>query len=1038
VILLAVLTSLAPAGRASAQLGEEIPNGNYYVAVQGLYLGEYRDAAQELRRQSQRGLRTTLARWVDSICYHAMLGEVFYHQGRNAEALAEFDQACQYLLKYPNWLTRVSFQRPPQPDPNPARRVAPWGQSTRQSVPAQFSRTEQVAFGQLDNSDVVRRGGVVMPAEYRRVNIVEIVRTTCLAIRRRAELLGPLAPHDQLFKDLLNVLSRGNLVPAGHWTSAWIDLERGLVQAALGQNDQASISLNRATVAGGQFDHPLTCVALLESGRLAIRAGQGAGAAQLLNEAGYSAYYYENWDVLTESVWFGWTNHLAHGGGGVYSPLDPIAAWAQSNRLHHISVKLRLAQAESLMWAGQIQPATALLSGPGRPLGQIAGSLSAIHHLYLQAASHFLQRRADTGREVLSQALAAQAAASLRNFQIGLTDKAYDQSIISPRIAVDLYKALLAEPTPADWAYQPLDVMAVLTTDHRPAFDRWFMATMERKDSPALLEVSELAKRRRFLASLPMGGRLVALRAILEAPEHELSRDAILQRQQILGSLPEYRELSAAGNQLTVELQAGPVLAKEGENFKQWADRYEQLKVNAKKREDLLMQLALRRLPASLEFPPRRSASELQEALPEGEALMVFHSAGGQLYAFLVTRNDVHLWGLGEARRLRPKVADFLRDLGNYSSGRTVDAEELMSSAWHKSAGELYKAIFADARLDLAKTESLVIIPDDVLWYLPFEALLPDPAAPSHVLAANVPIRYGPTAALAVGNDQPLRRPQRTGIVGAELAADETISGGDDLWAGLEGVVSGPLRIGTPLSAPGYLIAPLLDTLIVLDDVSSDRASAGWSPLPKSSVGASDTLDAWMELPYGGPERVVVSSFTTEAEQGLRTMRRGAGDSPGGDVFQTACRLMATGARTILLSRWRTGGRTNYDLVREFVQELPEARAADAWRRAVMLAREAPADVNREPRLKRSGNVTTLPTAEHPFFWAGYLLVDTGTRPAREIKALQLPTPAGGEVINDAAGATIRVPLPPLPAPQSAGGKQEPTKQSGDGAKVGK
>jgi hypothetical protein len=283
-----------------------------------------------------------------------------------------------------------------------------------------------------------------------------------------------------------------------------------------------------------------------------------------------------------------------------------------------------------------------------------------------------------------------------------------------------------------------------------------------------------------------------------------------------------------------------------------------------------------------------------------------------------------------------------------------------------------------------------------------------------------------------------LRRPQRTGIVGLELAADEAISGGDDLLAGLEGVVSGPLRIGAPLPAPGYLIAPLLDTLIVLDE-SSDRASAGWSPLPKSSAGASDTLDAWMELPFGGPERVVISSFTTEAEQGLRTMRRGAADSPGGEVFQTVCRLMANGARTILLSRWRTGGRTNYDLVREFVQVLPETPAADAWRRAVMLAREAPVDVNREPRLKRSANLTALPTAEQPFFWAGYLLVDTGTRPAREIKVVQPPTPPAGEVINDAAGATIRLPLPPLPAPQSAGGKQEPAKRGGDaGNKAGK
>jgi hypothetical protein len=188
--------------------------------------------------------------------------------------------------------------------------------------------------------------------------------------------------------------------------------------------------------------------------------------------------------------------------------------------------------------------------------------------------------------------------------------------------------------------------------------------------------------------------------------------------------------------------------------------------------------------------------------------------------------------------------------------------------------------------------------------------------------------------------------------------------------------------------------------------------------LPRSSAGASDTLDAWSALPIGGPERIIVTSFTTEAEQGLRTARRGAAGAPGSEVFESVCRLMANGARTILLTRWRTSGRTNYDLVREFVQEFPHASAAEGWQRAVVLAREAPLDLNREPRLKRSAGDIGLPTADHPFFWAGYLLVDTGTRPQKESEPAAAPG-NGGDVMKDAAGTTIRVPLPALPPPQS-------------------
>jgi hypothetical protein len=1031
-ILLALLVAIADVPPAAAQVGEEIPSANYYVAVHAVYTGEYREAVQDLRRQSQRGLRTTLARWVDSICYHAMLGEVFYHQGRNAEALAEFDQACQYVLQYPNWLTRVNFQRPPQPDPNLARRAAPWGQSTRQSTPAQFPRTEQVAFGDFVTSDTLRRGGVISMPEYRRVNVVEIVRTSALAIRRRAELLGPLAPHDQLFKDLASALARGNLSPPGHWSSVWIDLQRGLVQSALGQFDQAGITLNRAMIAAGQFDHPLTCVALLEQARLAIRTGNGVAASQLLAEAGFSAYYYENWDVLTESVWLGWANYVAHGGAGVYQAVDAIGTWAQANRLQHITVKLRLAQAESLLWAGQLPQAATLLGGPARPLGQMAGSLATIHHLYLQAVLNYLQGKPEPGGEALTQALTAQAAASLRNFQIGLTDKSYDAGAISPRVAADLYKALLAEPTAADWAYQPVDVMAVLTTAHDASFDRWFLAALERKDFPSAFDVTEQAKRRRFLASLPLGGRLVALRAILEAPERELSRDAVLQRQQFIASFPAYRELSAAGTVLQNELRAGSVLAKPGDAVKPLSDRYELWRQNAESREQMLMQFALRRLPSSLEFPPSRPLTDLQKLLAEGEALVVFHAAAGQLYGFVITTADTHQWKVSDARRLRARLIDFLRDLGNYSGARTLSAEELTKTAWHKSSSEAYNMIFAESRLDLSKTKTLVIVPDDLLWYLPFEVLSPDATAPPQVLAARVPIRYGPTAALVVGNDLPLRRPRHSGIVAAELNADEAITGGEDLIGRLEKQVTGPLRIEPPLAVPGYLVAPLLDSLIVLDDVSIDRAAVNaWSPLPRSPAGANDSLDAWSRLPFGGPERLVVTSFTTEAEQGLRGSRRGAAGPPGSEVFQTTCALMASGTRTILLSRWRTGGRTNFDMVSEFVQELPQATAADAWRRAIVLAREAPVDIAREPRLKRSDELTSLPSADHPFFWAGYLLVDTGTRPDTE-DPWPTATGIGGEVTSDAAGTTIRTPAAPLPAPQSRGEKQSPAESKTD------
>ena len=112
-----------------------------------------------------------------------------------------------------------------------------------------------------------------------------------------------------------------------------------------------------------------------------------------------------------------------------------------------------------------------------------------------------------------------------------------------------------------------------------------------------------------------------------------------------------------------------------------------------------------------------------------------------------------------------------------------------------------------------------------------------------------------------------------------------------------------------------------------------------------------DAPEAAAVLPYGGPQHVIVAGFTTAAEQGLKTSRRNAAREvrPGSEVFQTLCGMMATGARTIVLSRWRTGGRTNLELVREFVRELPQLPATEAWQRARLLRarRRSTARMNR-------------------------------------------------------------------------------------------
>jgi hypothetical protein len=362
----------------------------------------------------------------------------------------------------------------------------------------------------------------------------------------------------------------------------------------------------------------------------------------------------------------------------------------------------------------------------------------------------------------------------------------------------------------------------------------------------------------------------------------------------------------------------------------------------------------------------------------------------GRLYGFLVSSADIHMWQLRDSRRLRTEIADLLRAVGNYGPSRQLSLAELRSDRWRAAAAQLYASIFTNARLDLAKTTSLAIVPDDVLWYLPFEMLAPDAANAESLLGDRVLVRYGPTASLAVSSPPPMRRTQRTGIVANQRRSEESAAPSEEMLQELEQVVSGPLRLPSPLPELPRLVAPMLDQLISFDDVTVSAGAAQiWEALPAARGSADDGMSTWFGLPHGGPERIILTGIATAAEQGLRGSRRGtaAAARPGDEIFQLLCGMMEGGARTILLTRWRTGGRTNFELVREFSGELVNSPANEAWQRACLLARESPLDAAREPRLKRSDETGESPTADHPFFWAGYMLADNSQ-----------PEPTGAEM----------------------------------------
>jgi hypothetical protein len=224
-------------------------------------------------------------------------------------------------------------------------------------------------------------------------------------------------------------------------------------------------------------------------------------------------------------------------------------------------------------------------------------------------------------------------------------------------------------------------------------------------------------------------------------------------------------------------------------------------------------------------------------------------------------------------------------------------------------------------------------------------------------------------------------------------------------------------ELQSSLPAPGTLLSALGRRTLVLHDAGdSGRSPYDWAPLQLDQDKPGNSLAQWIALPWGAPEQIVIPAFHTGAESALR---KGA---TGDEIFLSVCGLMASGCRTILISRWRTGGQSAFDLSREFTQELPFVSAANAWQRSVQLLWERELRLDREPRVKVS-NVEESIKATHPFFWAGYLLVDTGALTKAEEEA--------AKEAAEKAGATAKKGEPVKGAPaKDAAPKSEPVKDA--------
>jgi hypothetical protein len=683
-----------------------------------------------------------------------------------------------------------------------------------------------------------------------------------------------------------------------------------------------------------------------------------------------------------------------------YQPLVAAIEWARKENKDTLQASLLTTAAMVAAESGDPKSAEKLLGDAKREMGRNEIKFTSIftRWLYVEAMVNYLKNDRKRGDVAFEDFQEHAQDTSLWLFQIRVADNAVKAGAITERESETLYDNLLREPVDTDWKFRPEETMAFLTTPHYEPMERWFVVALSRKAEEKAIGIAELIRRQRFFSTLPMGGRLISLRWVLEAPVEALSDKAKLQKAALLLQYPEYKTLSEETASLRSQLDDQPIMPdpKSDEGVKQkrlLAD----LGGAVGRQEKFLRMIALVRDPCELSFPMPQTIPEVQQKLKPGQVIITFLKAGQLYYVMKLTGGSYSVESQIQAKVLDKKILQLTKALNVGDKATVLDPEVFADEKWKQISREISALIFAKTQPQaIDSMNEIVFVPDGKTWYLPMEVLQIGSAEDSVNLSDKVRIRYAPTAELAVPDKRVAKRFRRSGvIVDRNFLKDDAAKMAQGL-TDLQSAIPDIEQIDKTMQGVSALVGATVDQLVVWHmNNEKPKGLYGFSPFQFDSGRSGASLDAWMMLPWRGVDQMILSGVSSAIEGS------GRGRANGSELFLTTMGLMASGSRTVLISRWRVGGQTTLDLTREFAMELGKQSAVKAWERSVNLLKDSEIDNAAEPRLREKVLDQPL-TGKHPYFWSSYMLVDSGFQPETNAPPAKDPETDDADTESDA------------------------------------
>ncbi len=243
--------------------------------------------------------------------------------------------------------------------------------------------------------------------------------------------------------------------------------------------------------------------------------------------------------------------------------------------------------------------------------------------------------------------------------------------------------------------------------------------------------------------------------------------------------------------------------------------------------------MAIRREPAELVFPPLRHAKDVQRNLGSNRLLLTFFATSHNLYGGFYSADRCSLWKIDNTALLEKRVAALLRSLGNYDSNHELQEAQLTDDSWQQPAKDLLNSLLTNPKTAFnADFKELIVVPDGVLWYVPFEILPMGDPKENRPLISRMRLRYAPTVGLAFSEREGRKASPNLGIVAGKLFPNEPADFAQGAADTIQHTAAHAVSLHTPLPAVSPLLGSVLDGIVALDDVPVLNGPYDWLPVP--------------------------------------------------------------------------------------------------------------------------------------------------------------------------------------------------------------